>query len=186
MNPQMPPKMSLPGVKHVVAVASGKGGVGKSTVAVNLALAFQRAGLSVGLLDADVYGPSIPTLLGAEGSPQFVDGKLEPLVAHGVRLMSIGFMVDEAAPMIWRGPMASSAVRQMIHDVRWGDLDVLVVDLPPGTGDVQLTLIQKLSLDGEVVLDSRAPLPNAPMIIASIPPSNQLVQLPKRVDLGHR
>jgi ATP-binding protein involved in chromosome partitioning len=146
------------GVKRVIAVASGKGGVGKSTVAVNLALAFQRAGLSVGLLDADVYGPSIPTLLGAEGSPQFVDGKLEPLVAHGVRLMSIGFMVDEAAPMIWRGPMASSAVRQMIHDVRWGELDVLVVDLPPGTGDVQLTLIQKLSLDGAVIVSTPSEL----------------------------
>ena len=146
------------GVKRVIAVASGKGGVGKSTVAVNLALAFQRAGLSVGLLDADVYGPSIPTMLGAGEQPQFVDGKLEPLVAHGVRLMSIGFMVDEGAPMIWRGPMASSAVRQMIHDVRWGELDVLVVDLPPGTGDVQLTLIQKLSLDGAVVVSTPSEL----------------------------
>jgi len=146
------------GVARVIAVASGKGGVGKSTVAVNLALAFQRAGLSVGLLDADVYGPSIPTLLGADGSPEFVDGKLEPLVAHGVRLMSIGFMVDEGAPMIWRGPMASSAVRQMIHEVRWGELDVLVVDLPPGTGDVQLTLIQKLSLDGAVIVSTPSEL----------------------------
>ena len=142
------------GVARVIAVASGKGGVGKSTVAVNLALALVRAGQKVGLLDADVYGPSIPTMLGVDAQPQFEDGKLLPIEAHGLKLMSIGFLVDEAAPMIWRGPMASSAVRQMIHDVRWGELDVLVVDLPPGTGDVQLTLIQKLSLNGVVIVST--------------------------------
>ena len=142
------------GVARVIAVASGKGGVGKSTVAVNLALAFQRAGLKVGLLDADVYGPSIPTMLGVAAEPVFEDGKLMPIDAHGLKVMSIGFLVDEAAPMIWRGPMASSAVRQMIHDVRWGEIDILVVDLPPGTGDIQLTLIQKLSLDGAVIVST--------------------------------
>jgi ATP-binding protein involved in chromosome partitioning len=145
-------------VRRVIAVASGKGGVGKSTVAVNLALALARRGLSVGLLDADVYGPSIPTMLGVDAEPVFEDGKLQPVDAHGLKLMSIGFLVDEARAMIWRGPMASSAVRQMIHDVRWageGDpLDILVVDLPPGTGDVQLTLIQKLTLDGAVIVST--------------------------------
>jgi len=128
--------------------------VGKSTVAVNLALAFVRAGQKVGLLDADVYGPSIPTMLGVDASPVFEDGKLQPIEAHGLKVMSIGFLVDEAAPMIWRGPMASSAVRQMIHDVNWGEIDVLVVDLPPGTGDIQLTLIQKLKLDGAVIVST--------------------------------
>jgi ATP-binding protein involved in chromosome partitioning len=142
------------GVARVIAVASGKGGVGKSTVAVNLALAFVRAGLRVGLLDADVYGPSIPTMLGVDAEPVFEDGKLMPIDAHGLKVMSIGFLVDEGSAMIWRGPMASSAVRQMIHDVRWGDLDVLVVDLPPGTGDIQLTLIQKLHLDGAVIVST--------------------------------
>ena len=145
-------------VGRVIAIASGKGGVGKSTVAVNLALALVRAGHQVGLLDADVYGPSIPTMLGCDDKPDFVDGKLEPLRAHGLKLMSIGFLVDEAAPMIWRGPMASSALRQMIHDVRWATaeapLDVLIVDLPPGTGDVQLTLIQKLTLNGVVIVST--------------------------------
>ncbi len=145
-------------VGRVIAIASGKGGVGKSTIAVNLALAMARAGYSVGLLDADVYGPSIPTMLGCNVQPDYVDGKLEPLRAHGLKLMSIGFLVDEAAPMIWRGPMASSALRQMIHDVRWATqdepLDVLVVDLPPGTGDVQLTLIQKLTLNGAVIVST--------------------------------
>jgi ATP-binding protein involved in chromosome partitioning len=142
------------GVARVIAVASGKGGVGKSTVAVNLALAFSRAGLKVGLLDADVYGPSIPTMLGVDAEPVFEDGKLMPINAHGLKVMSIGFLVDEGSAMIWRGPMASSAVRQMIHDVRWGELDVLVVDLPPGTGDIQLTLIQKLKLDGAVIVST--------------------------------
>ncbi len=147
-----------PFVKRVIAVASGKGGVGKSTVAVNLACAFAAQGLRAGVLDADVYGPSAPRMLGVDEQPAFEDGKLTPLTAHGLKVMSIGFLVDEGAPMIWRGPMASSAVRQMITDVRWGTqaepLDVLVVDLPPGTGDVQLTLVQKLKLDGVVIVST--------------------------------
>ncbi len=148
----------LPFVKRVIAVASGKGGVGKSTVAVNLACAFAAQGLRVGVLDADVYGPSTPRMLGVDEQPAFVDGKLEPLVAHGLKVMSMGFIVDEDRAMIWRGPMASSAVRQMIVDVRWGTeaepLDVLVVDLPPGTGDIQLTLVQKLKIDGVVIVST--------------------------------
>jgi ATP-binding protein involved in chromosome partitioning len=146
-------------VKKVIAIASGKGGVGKSTVAVNLAVAFARLGLSAGLLDVDVYGPSAPKMLGVDGDPEFLaEKKLKPLEAWGVKVMSIGFLVDEAAPMIWRGPMASSAARQMTHDVAWGSeaapLDVLVVDMPPGTGDIQLTMIQKLKLDGVVIVST--------------------------------
>jgi len=161
-DPQGQPKASEaekpPHVHRVIAIASGKGGVGKSTVAVNLACAFTAAGLRVGLLDADVYGPSAPRMMGVDEQPEFEDGKLTPLLAHGVKVMSIGFLVDEGAPMIWRGPMASSAVRQMIADVRWADeagpLDVLVVDLPPGTGDIQLTLVQKLKIDGVVIVST--------------------------------
>ncbi len=145
-------------VRRVIAVASGKGGVGKSTVSVNLATAFAQLGLRVGLLDADVYGPSAPRMLGLDGQPAFVDGKLQPLEAWGLKVMSIGFLVDEGAPMIWRGPMASSAVRQMMNDVAWGSeaepLDLLVVDLPPGTGDIQLTLIQKMKIDGVVIVST--------------------------------
>ena len=141
---------------RILAVASGKGGVGKSTVSTNLAVAFAQMGLRVGLLDADVYGPSAPKMMGVDGDPLFENEKLQPLEAHGVKLMSIGFIVDEGKAMIWRGPMASSAVRQMIHDVAWGSekepLDVLVVDLPPGTGDIQLTLVQKLRIDGVVLV----------------------------------
>ena len=152
-----PPEAEKPAhVRHVIAVASGKGGVGKSTVSTNLAVAFAQQGLRVGLLDADVYGPSAPKMMGVDGDPLFENEKLQPLEAHGVKLMSIGFIVDEGKAMIWRGPMASSAVRQMIHDVAWGSekepLDVLVVDLPPGTGDIQLTLVQKLRIDGVVLV----------------------------------
>ncbi len=149
-----------PHVRHVVAVASGKGGVGKSTVAVNLACAFARMGLSTGLLDADVYGPSAPRMFGLSGAKPDVDeaNKLLPLTAWGVRLASIGFLVDEGAPMIWRGPMASTAIGQLLNDVRWGTdadpLDVLVVDMPPGTGDVQLTLAQKVTTDGAVIVST--------------------------------
>jgi ATP-binding protein involved in chromosome partitioning len=154
----MPPPHRLASIKRTIAIASGKGGVGKSTIAVSLACALAARGLSTGLLDADIYGPSAPRMLGVDQQPNFVDGKLEPLRAHGLKIMSIGFIVDEGAPMIWRGPMASSAVRQMIEDVRWGSetepLDVLIVDLPPGTGDIHLTLVQKLAVDGVVIVST--------------------------------
>ena len=154
----MPPPERLAFVRRVIAVASGKGGVGKSTVAVNLACAFAAQGLRTGLLDADIYGPSAPRMLGVDEQPRFEDNKLVPLEAWGLKVMSIGFIVDEGAPMIWRGPMASSAVRQMIQDVRWGTeaapLDVLVVDLPPGTGDIHLTLVQKLCVDGVIIVST--------------------------------
>ncbi len=154
----LPPGERLANVHRVIAVASGKGGVGKSTVSVNLACAFARLGLKTGLLDADIYGPSAPKMLGLTDQPVFEDGKLNPLDAWGVKAMSIGFLVEEGSPMIWRGPMASSAMRQMIEDVRWAEddepLDVLVVDLPPGTGDIHLTLIQKLHVDGVVIVST--------------------------------
>jgi ATP-binding protein involved in chromosome partitioning len=145
-------------VRHVLAVASGKGGVGKSTVAVNLAVALAQLGLRTGLLDADVYGPSIPQMTGAKAEPRSVGGKLMPLEAWGLKIMSIGVLVDEAAPMIWRGPMASSALNQLLNDVTWGTseepLDVLVIDMPPGTGDIQLTLAQRVALSGAVVVST--------------------------------
>src|SRR6476659_4020223 len=134
----------VPGVANIIAVASGKGGVGKSTVAVNLALALKEKGLRVGVLDADIYGPSMPRLLGLKGQPQQIAGnQLEPLQAYGLKVMSMGFLVDEETPMIWRGPMVMSALSQMLKDVAWGELDVLVVDMPPGTGDAQLTMAQQ-------------------------------------------
>ena len=145
-------------VKRVLAVASGKGGVGKSTVAVNLAAALAARGLSVGILDADVYGPSLPTMLGLSGQPDYVDGAIVPHVAHGLKAMSVGLLTKADDAMIWRGPMASQAITQMLTQTRWGTeeapLDVLVVDLPPGTGDVQLTLIQKTPLDGAVIVST--------------------------------
>ena len=146
-------------VKRVIAVASGKGGVGKSTVSVNLAAALAAQGLRVGLLDADVYGPSAPRMLGVNSEPVFgPEKKLIPLEAWGLKVMSIGFMVGEGSPMIWRGPMASSAVRQMMNDVAWGSqaepLDIMVIDMPPGTGDIQLTLIQKFKLDGAIIVST--------------------------------
>lgn len=143
-------------VKHVIAVASAKGGVGKSTVAVNLACAFAALGKKTGLLDLDVYGPSAPTLLGVGARrPQMsADKVLDPLPAHGLKTMSIGYLVDAASPMIWRGAMATSAVRQMIDEVAWGELDVLLLDLPPGTGDVQVTLVQRVPLAGAVIVST--------------------------------
>jgi ATP-binding protein involved in chromosome partitioning len=144
------------GIKAVIAVASAKGGVGKSTLAVNLACAFARLGLKTGLLDADVYGPSAPTLLGlADAEPRTgPDKKLIPIEAFGLKTMSIGYLVAVDAPMIWRGPMASSAIRQMLDDVAWGELDVLVLDMPPGTGDVQLTIAQRLPLAGAIIVST--------------------------------
>jgi ATP-binding protein involved in chromosome partitioning len=144
----------LAGVKHIVAVASGKGGVGKSATAVNLALALVAEGQRVGVLDADIYGPSLPTMLGLEGRrPEVVEGRwFKPLSAYGLSVMSMGFLVTEQTPMVWRGPMASGALLQMLTQTLWGDLDVLIVDMPPGTGDIQLTLAQKAKLAGAVIV----------------------------------
>jgi ATP-binding protein involved in chromosome partitioning len=156
-RPEAKPKgTGLPGVRHVLAVASGKGGVGKSTTAANLALALSGLGLKVGLLDADIYGPSVPKLFGLTGrSPEIRDGKvIVPIEVAGIRVMSIGFLVDEEAPMIWRGPMVMSAITQLLRDVAWGELDVLVVDMPPGTGDAQLTLAQQVPLAGAVIVST--------------------------------
>jgi ATP-binding protein involved in chromosome partitioning len=153
-----PPPTAFEHVKRVIAVVSGKGGVGKSTVAVNLACAFAAMGLKAGLLDCDVYGPSVPRMVGVDAEPLFEDGKLTPLEAFGLKLMSIGFIVDEGRAMIWRGPMVTSAVRQFVKDVRWGapgdELDVLVVDMPPGTGDIQLTLFHDYKIDGAVIVST--------------------------------
>ncbi len=144
---------ALPNVKNIIAVASGKGGVGKSTVSVNLALALQAEGAQAGLLDADIYGPSQPRMLGAHGRPDSTDGKsMEPKVSYGVQCISIGHLVDEETPMIWRGPMATGALEQMLRDTRWRDVDYLVIDLPPGTGDIQLTLCQKIPVTGAVIV----------------------------------
>ena len=143
----------LANVRNIIAVGSGKGGVGKSTTAVNLALALAAEGLAVGVLDADVYGPSVPMMLGLSGRPDSPDGKtIEPLRVHGIEAMSIGLLVDQDTPMIWRGPMATSALTQLLNETRWGDLDVLVVDLPPGTGDIQLTMAQKIPVAGAVIV----------------------------------
>ena len=143
----------LSGIKNVIAVASGKGGVGKSTTAVNLALALQVEGAKVGILDADIYGPSIPRMLGITGKPESIDGKsLEPMGGHGIQAMSIGFMIDEETPMIWRGPMVTQALEQLLRDTQWKNLDYLVIDLPPGTGDVQLTLAQKVPVSGSIIV----------------------------------
>ncbi|UKJ73082.1 iron-sulfur cluster carrier protein ApbC [Azospirillum brasilense] len=148
-------KPLVPGVKAIVAVASGKGGVGKSTTASNLALAMAANGLKVGLLDADIYGPSMPRMLGISGRPTSRDGKiLEPMENYGIKVMSMGFLVAEDTPMIWRGPMVMSALQQMLRDVNWGTLDVLVVDMPPGTGDAQLTMAQQVPLAGAIIVST--------------------------------
>ncbi|MCZ8315290.1 Mrp/NBP35 family ATP-binding protein [Phreatobacter sp.] len=154
-NAPSPKVATIPGVKHVIAVASGKGGVGKSTTACNLALALAANGRKVGILDADIYGPSLPKLFGLSGKPRVVSGRtLAPLENFGVKVMSIGFMVEEETPMIWRGPMVMSAITQMLREVAWGELDVLVVDMPPGTGDAQLTMAQATPLAGAVIVST--------------------------------
>ena len=143
----------IPGVRNIIAVASGKGGVGKSTTAVNLALALAAEGANVGMLDADIYGPSQPTMLGLSGKPETLDGKtMEPKINHGIQAMSIGFLVDAETPMVWRGPMVTGALEQLLRDTNWKDLDYLVVDLPPGTGDIQLTLAQRVPVTGAVIV----------------------------------
>jgi ATP-binding protein involved in chromosome partitioning len=148
-------KPGIPGVRHIIAVASGKGGVGKSTTAVNIALALQAIGLKTAILDADIYGPSIPRLLHISGRPQQIDGKIiKPMENYGLKAMSMGFLVDEDVAMIWRGPMVQSALLQMLREVAWGELDVLVVDMPPGTGDVQLTMAQQVPLSGAVIVST--------------------------------
>lgn len=143
----------LSGIKNIIAIASGKGGVGKSTTAVNLALALVAEGAQVGILDADIYGPSQPRMLGIEGKPESKDGKmLEPMQHYDIKAMSIGFLIDEETPMIWRGPMVTQALEQLLSETRWGDLDYLIIDLPPGTGDIQLTLAQKIPVSGAVIV----------------------------------
>ena len=153
-KPQNAP-MKVKGVKRIIAVGSGKGGVGKSTVSSNLAVALAKKGKRVGLLDADIYGPSLPRMMGVNKRPSSPDGEtIIPLTAHGVTIMSIGFLVDEAKPVVWRGPMLIGALQQMLGQVQWGELDVLLVDMPPGTGDVQLTLCQKTELTGAIVVST--------------------------------
>jgi len=150
-----PGKRGVPGIQSIIAVASGKGGVGKSTTAVNLALGLLANGLRVGILDADIYGPSMPRLLGISGKPEVANGRtLKPMQKYGLKVMSMGFLVGEDTPMIWRGPMVVSALTQMLREVEWGELDVLVVDMPPGTGDVQLTMAQQVPLAGAVIVST--------------------------------
>ena len=154
-GPMNPARLAVQGVKHIIAVASGKGGVGKSTTSCNLALAFAARGLKVGILDADIYGPSLPKLFAIHGKPTLAGGRtLNPMENYGVKVMSIGFLVDEDAAMIWRGPMVISAIQQMLREVAWGELDILVVDMPPGTGDAQLTMAQNVPLAGAVIVST--------------------------------
>jgi len=155
MGPQAPgeqPKLPIAGVQNIIAIGSGKGGVGKSTVAVNLAITLAKLGHAVGLLDADVYGPNVPLMMGIRESPQAIGQRIQPLEAHGVRIMSMGFLNPGDKPLVWRGPMLNSVMQQFLRNVDWGELDYLIIDLPPGTGDVQLTLIQTTPLTGAVVV----------------------------------
>ncbi|MDO5620406.1 MAG: Mrp/NBP35 family ATP-binding protein [Paracoccus sp. (in: a-proteobacteria)] len=172
-HPKPSPVQPIPGVRHVIAVASGKGGVGKSTVSANLATALAAQGRRVGLLDADVYGPSQPRMMGVSGRPASPDGQtIIPLQNHGVTMMSLGLLVPENEALVWRGPMLMGALQQMLFQVQWGDLDVLIVDLPPGTGDVQLTLAQKTPLDGAIVV--------------STPQDVALLDARKAIDMFHK
>jgi ATP-binding protein involved in chromosome partitioning len=148
----LPPPQKIDGVKRVVAVGSGKGGVGKSTVAVNLACALHRLGQRIGVMDADIYGPSVPKMMGRNDRPTVTDDKLDPVEHAGLKLMSMALLLDESQPVIWRGPMINKAIQQFAHEVNWGDLDLLLVDLPPGTGDAQLSLCQTIALDGGVIV----------------------------------
>jgi ATP-binding protein involved in chromosome partitioning len=155
MGPHAPgqqPKLPIPGVKNIVAIGSGKGGVGKTTVAVNLAISMAKLGYAVGLLDADVYGPNVPLMLGARATPHAIGQRIQPLEAYGLRIMSMGFLNPGDKPLIWRGPMLNSVIQQFLRNVDWGELDYLIIDLPPGTGDVQLTLIQTTPLTGAIVV----------------------------------
>ena len=155
MGPQAPPeqpKLPIPGVENIIAIGSGKGGVGKSTVSVNLAISLTRMGYKVGLLDADVYGPNVPLMMGVRDTPHAIGQRIQPLEAHGVKLMSMGFLNPGDKPLVWRGPMLNSVIQQFLRSVDWGELDYLVIDLPPGTGDVQLTLIQTTPLTGAIVV----------------------------------
>src|SRR5580698_8511228 len=153
--PSAPSQSGIPGVAAIIAVASGKGGVGKSTTAVNLALGLRDLGLKVGILDADIYGPSMPKLLAIREKPETIGGtRLKPIVRHGMPVMSIGFLIEEETPMIWRGPMEMSALTQMLREVEWGTLDIMVVDMPPGTGDAQLTMAQQVPLKGAVIVST--------------------------------
>ncbi len=147
-------KQTLMGVRNILAVGSGKGGVGKTTVTVNLAVALAKTGAAVGLLDADIYGPNVPLMMGIAGQPHAVDGRIQPLSNYGVRVMSMGFLASDDTPVIWRGPMLHSVIQQFIHQVDWGDLDYLLIDLPPGTGDVQLSLTQTVPLTGAIVVST--------------------------------
>lgn len=150
----VPVATTVPGIRKIIAIASGKGGVGKSTLAANVAVALARAGHAVGLLDADIYGPSVPTLLGITGRAALADKRLQPMVAHGLKALSMGMMTDPTKAIVWRGPMAASALVQMVEQADWGVLDVLIIDLPPGTGDIQLTMAQKLKPDGAVIVST--------------------------------
>src|ERR1039457_2962056 len=150
--PPGPPKLPIPGVENIIAVGSGKGGVGKSTVAVNLAITLGKLGYAVGLLDADVYGPNVPLMMGVRETPVAIGQRIRPLEANGVRIMSMGFLNPGDKPLVWRGPMLHSVIQQFLRGVDWGELDYLIIDLPPGTGDVQLTLIQTAPLTGAIVV----------------------------------
>src|SRR5579863_8903379 len=155
MGPQAPgeqPKLPIPGVENIIAVGSGKGGVGKSTVAVNLAISLAKLGHVTGLLDADVYGPNVPLMMGVRATPHAIGQRIQPLEAYGLRLMSMGFLNPGDKPLVWRGPMLNSVIQQFLRNVEWGPLDYLIIDLPPGTGDVQLTLIQTTPLTGAIVV----------------------------------